>query len=155
MAQNRSWPVTGLGNKGPLKVLDGAKLILDDHGNNLNSFSLDSFRSFRGPLLYKPVTGQELSFAVSYSTSSLVTKILVPRLIQKIIAVLKNSCFLSMCSMFECILFVKYSQSARKGIAAYSIHHSTVGFKVFQSRSNNLQNKISTANDQTGFSLRS
>jgi len=28
--------------------------------------SLESFRSFRGPLLLKPVTGQELFFNVSY-----------------------------------------------------------------------------------------
>ena len=28
-------PVTGLGNKGPLKVLNGTKLILDDLGKNL------------------------------------------------------------------------------------------------------------------------
>ena len=56
MAKNSSWPVTGLGNKGPLKVLNGNKLILDDHGNNLDSFriSLESFRSFRGP--YTPQT---------------------------------------------------------------------------------------------------
>ena len=55
-----------MGNKGPLKVVNGIKLILDDHGNNLDSFriSLESFRSFRGPLLYKPVNGQELFFAV-------------------------------------------------------------------------------------------
>ena len=67
--------VTGLGNKGPLKVLNGTKLILDDHGNNLDSFriSLESFRSFRGPLLYKPVTGQELFFAVTYSKPALAT----------------------------------------------------------------------------------
>ena len=87
-------------------------------------------------LQMSPIPGTSFlvgTFAVSYNTSSLVTKILVPRLIQKIIAVLKNSCFLSMCSMFECILFVKYSQSARKGIAAYSIHHSTMGVKVLQS----------------------
>ena len=73
MAKNSSWPVTGLGNKGPLKVLNGTKLILDDHGNNLDSFriSLESFRSFRGPLLLKPVTGQELFFAVSYSKPAL------------------------------------------------------------------------------------
>ena len=53
---------TGFGNQGPLKVMNGTKLILDDHGNNLDSFrlSLESFRSFRGPLLHKPVTGQEL-----------------------------------------------------------------------------------------------
>ena len=44
---------TGLGYKGPLKVLNGTKLILDDHGNNLDAFriSLESFRSIRGPLL--------------------------------------------------------------------------------------------------------
>ena len=64
-----------MGNKGPLKVLNGTKLILDDHGNNLNSFriSLESFRSSRGPLLHKPVTGQELFFAVSYSKPVLVS----------------------------------------------------------------------------------
>ena len=63
-------------NKGPLKVLNDAKLILDDHGNNLGSFKLssESFRSFRGPLLGKPVTGQELFFAVSYSKLALVMK---------------------------------------------------------------------------------
>ena len=71
MAKNSSWPVTGLGNKGPLKVLNGTKLIIDDHGNNLDSFriSLKSFRFFRGPLLLKPVTGQELFFAISYSSN--------------------------------------------------------------------------------------
>ena len=57
---------------GPLKVLNGTKLILD-HGNNLNLFriSLESFRSFRGPLVHKPVTGQELFFAISYSKPAL------------------------------------------------------------------------------------
>ena len=33
--------------------------------------SLESFRSFRGPLLHKPVKGQELFFAVSYSKPAL------------------------------------------------------------------------------------
>ena len=63
-----------MGNKGPLKVLNGTKLILDDHGNNLDLFriSLEYFRSFRGPLLHKPVTDQELFFAVSYSKPALV-----------------------------------------------------------------------------------
>ena len=62
-----------LGNKGPQKVLNGTKLILDDHSNNLDSFRirLESFRSFVGPLLLKPVTGQELFFAVSYSKPAL------------------------------------------------------------------------------------
>ena len=61
--------VTVLGNKGLLKFLNGTKVILDDHGNILDSsrISLESFRSFRDPLLLKPVTGQELFFAVSYS----------------------------------------------------------------------------------------
>ena len=56
-----------------LKVLNGTKLILDDHGNNLDSFriSLESFRSFRGPLLHKPVTGRELFSAISYSKPAL------------------------------------------------------------------------------------
>ena len=51
----------------------GTKLILDDHGNNLDSFSinLESFGSFRVPILIKPVTGQELFFAVSYSKPAL------------------------------------------------------------------------------------
>ena len=73
MAKNSSWPGIDLGNKGPLKVLNGTKLILDDHGNNLDSFriSLESFRSFRGPLLHKPVPGQELFFAISYSKPAL------------------------------------------------------------------------------------
>ena len=71
MDKNSFWPVTGLENQGPLKVLNGTKLIIDDHGNNLDSFriSLKSFRFFRGPLLLKPVTGQELFFAISYSSN--------------------------------------------------------------------------------------
>ena len=54
--------VTGLWNRGPLKILNGIKLILDDQGNHLDSYtiSLESFRSFRGPLFRKPVTGHEL-----------------------------------------------------------------------------------------------
>ena len=64
-------------NKGPMKVLNGTIQILDDHGNNLDLFriSLESFRSFRGPPLFKPVTGQELLFAVSYSKLALETKV--------------------------------------------------------------------------------
>ena len=43
------------------------------NGNNFGWFriSLESFRSFRGPLLLKPVTGQELFFVVSYSKPAL------------------------------------------------------------------------------------
>ena len=60
-------------NKGHLKVLNDTKLILDDQWNNLDLFriNLKSFKSFRGPLLLKPVTGQELFFAVSYSKPAL------------------------------------------------------------------------------------
>ena len=47
-----------------MKVLNGNKLILDDHGNNLDLFRI-SLKSFRGPLFLKPGTGQELVFAVS------------------------------------------------------------------------------------------
>ena len=47
---------------GPLKIVNGIKLILDDQGNHLDSYTirLESFRSFIGPLFCKPVTGQEL-----------------------------------------------------------------------------------------------
>ena len=57
-----SWPVTGFLNRGPLKILNVIKLILDDQGNHLDSFttSLESFKSFRGPLFRKPVSGQGL-----------------------------------------------------------------------------------------------
>ena len=53
-----------MGNKNCLKVLNGTKLILDDDGNNLDSFriSLESFRSFRGALLLKPVTVVRIYF---------------------------------------------------------------------------------------------
>ena len=49
-------------------------MILDDHENNLDSFriSFESFRSIRGPLFLKPVTGQELFLAVSYKKPALV-----------------------------------------------------------------------------------
>ena len=59
--------------RGPLKILNGIKLILDDQGNHLDSYtiSLESFRSFRGPLFLKPVTGQKLFFSVSYSKPTL------------------------------------------------------------------------------------
>ena len=48
LAKNSSW------NKGPLKVLNGTKLIRDDHWKNSFRISLESFGSFRGPLLHKP-----------------------------------------------------------------------------------------------------
>ena len=67
--------VSGLWNRGPLKILNGIKLILDDWGNHLDSYtiSLESFRSFRSPLFCKPLTGQELFLAVSYSKPALMT----------------------------------------------------------------------------------
>ena len=36
-----------------------------------HKISLESFRSFRGPLFHKPVTGQEFFFNVSYSKPAL------------------------------------------------------------------------------------
>ena len=83
MAKNSSWPVTGLWNKGPLKVLNGNKLILDDNGINLESFriKLESLRSFRGTLLLKPVTGQELFFAVSHSKPALAKNWQIPTIV--------------------------------------------------------------------------
>ena len=67
-----------MGNKGPLKVMNGTKLILEDHGNNLDSFriSLESLRLFRGPL----VTSHELFFDDSYSTPALVAFGIAPAL---------------------------------------------------------------------------
>ena len=63
-----------LWNRGPQKIPNGIKLILDDQGNHLDSYtiSLESFRIFRVPLFRKPVTGQGLFFAVSYSKPALV-----------------------------------------------------------------------------------
>ena len=60
-----------------MKILNGKKLILDDQGNHLDSYtiSLESFRSFRGPLFCKRVTGQKLFFAVSYSKLALAEQV--------------------------------------------------------------------------------
>ena len=60
-------------NRGLLKILNGIKLILDGQENHFDSYtiSLESFRSFRGLLFHKPVTGQEFFFAVSYSKPAL------------------------------------------------------------------------------------
>ena len=51
-------------------VLNGTKLTLDNHGNNLGSFRISSGPS-EVPLLLKPVTGQEMFLAVSYSKPAL------------------------------------------------------------------------------------
>ena len=61
---------------GPLKVLNGTKLIINDQGIKLDSLtiSLESFRCFRGPLLLKLVTGQELFFSISYNKLALAYK---------------------------------------------------------------------------------
>ena len=58
--------VTTMWNRGSLKILNG-------QGNHLDSYTIssESFMSFRGSLFPKPVTGQELVFAVSYSKSAL------------------------------------------------------------------------------------
>ena len=75
---NRSCYVLVFGvSRRPLKILNGIKLILDDQENPLDSYriSLASFRSFRGPLIRKPVTGHELFLAVSYSKPALITSI--------------------------------------------------------------------------------
>ena len=63
---------------GHLKILNGIKLILDDQGNHLDSYtiSLKSFRAFRGPLFCKPATDQELFLAVSYSKQALIEDLL-------------------------------------------------------------------------------
>ena len=66
--------VTGLWSRGSLKDLKDSKLILNESKLfPLSSrISLVPFRTFRGPLFPKPVTGQELFFAVSYSKLALI-----------------------------------------------------------------------------------
>ena len=56
-----------------MKVVNPIRLILDDQGNHLESYtiSLESFRSPSEVPKRKPVTGQELFFAVSYSKPAL------------------------------------------------------------------------------------
>ena len=51
------WLLTGLWNRGHLKILNSIKFILDDQGNHLDSFkiSLESFRFFKSPLFLNPV----------------------------------------------------------------------------------------------------
>ena len=39
-AKKSSWLVTGYWNRGPLKILNGIKLILDDQGNHLDTFEI-------------------------------------------------------------------------------------------------------------------
>ena len=49
---------TGLGNRGPLEILNDTKLILNGEGGHSCSFqtNLVSFRTFRRPLFPKPVS---------------------------------------------------------------------------------------------------
>ena len=58
---------------GPRNVLNDTKLILDYQGDHLDSFgiNLESFRSFRGPIFYRPVTGQVLFLATQYKKQAL------------------------------------------------------------------------------------
>ena len=66
-SKKSSWPVTSLWNRGPLKILNGIRLILNDQGNHLDSYTI----SFEWPLFCKPVTGQDFFFAVFYSKPAL------------------------------------------------------------------------------------
>ena len=56
--------------------MNGTKLILDDHGNNLDSFriSLESFRSFKGPLLQTSNLSGSIFCRFLQQTSSRVSK---------------------------------------------------------------------------------
>ena len=51
-AIKNSLPVTGLGNRGSWKVLNGSELIVNE-----SEQPLGSFRIFSGPLFYKQGTG--------------------------------------------------------------------------------------------------
>ena len=68
-----SWPVTGLWSRGPLKNLKDSKLILNESKIFpwSSRISLVPLRTFKGPLFQKPVTDQELFFALSYSKPAL------------------------------------------------------------------------------------
>ena len=85
MAKNSSWPITGFWSRGPLKDLKDSKLILNESKlfQWSSRISLVPFRAFRRPLLLKPVTGQELHFAVSYSKPALAGSILCSRYVSK------------------------------------------------------------------------
>ena len=67
---------------GPLKILNGIKLILDDQGESLkliyNQFGI--IQVLQSSPILKPVTGQEFFFAVSYSKPALVVVPCWPKL---------------------------------------------------------------------------
>jgi hypothetical protein len=69
----KSWPVTGLGNRSPLKDLNDSKLILNEFKwlPWLSSINLVPFRTFRGPLYYKPVLVRYF-FSTRYNKSALI-----------------------------------------------------------------------------------
>ena len=54
-----------------LKVLNNNRLILNNQGDQLESHNLKSFRTFRGPLFHKPVTGQVLFLDTQYNKVAL------------------------------------------------------------------------------------
>ena len=75
--QKRPNQETGLGNRERLKVLilNDTKLILNHYGDHSCSFRTNqvSFRTFRRPLLPKPVSWMGVGFfAISYSKTALV-----------------------------------------------------------------------------------
>ena len=79
-----SWPVTGLQNRGPLKDLNDSKLIVQGQCPWSSRINFIPFRIFRGPLFHKPVTGQGIFFAVSYSKPALEVCLLLVCLAKKI-----------------------------------------------------------------------
>ena len=60
-------------SRGPLKDLNDSKLIINESKlfPQSSRISLIPFRTFRGSLLPKPVTGQELLLAISYTKPAL------------------------------------------------------------------------------------
>ena len=72
-AKNSSWPVQGVGDLWRTwRIPNWFQMCLSySHVHLASRISLVPFRTFRGPLFPKPVTGQELFLTISYSKLAL------------------------------------------------------------------------------------
>ena len=69
-----SWPVTSLWNMGPLKILNGIKWILDDQGNQLDSYwnQFGIIQDLQRSPIPQTSNWSGTFFAVSYSKLALI-----------------------------------------------------------------------------------
>ena len=56
--------------RGPMKVMDDSKLILNDQDLDLFRITVESFRTFRCLLFLKQITGRELLYKREYIRTS-------------------------------------------------------------------------------------